>query len=83
MADWKEWHSFECRGQLSAKEINRIEKTNVFIKLGQLRRAQQTTPGDNDNLHLLAQCKLEDLVFGKKLGEGSHGEVLAAVHTPT
>ena len=30
---------------------------------------------------MLANCKLEDLEFGKKLGEGSHGQVLAAEHT--
>ena len=40
--DWQTWHNFECRGELTSKDIARIERTNAFIKNGRLRTASET-----------------------------------------
>jgi hypothetical protein len=78
--DWNLRHWHECRGnaqtkkkaqRLDPEEVRKIEKTTPFIKLGQLKTADQI-----ESEKLLAKATLEDLIFEEKpLGRGSYGVV--------
>lgn len=78
--DWNLRHWHECAGaepttrkaqRMDPEEVRRIEKTTPFIKLGQLKHAEQI-----EGEKLLANATLEDLEFdAKALGRGSYGVV--------